>query len=52
MNKDFAHAKNDHLYVATKNDIVAQQVCHVVVGKRKKISSFFFVSACWLKPNL
>jgi hypothetical protein len=36
MNKDFIHAKNERLYAIARKDSILKQVCHVVVGERKK----------------
>jgi len=42
MNKDFSHAKNEHLYCLVKKDTIANQICHVV-GENKKKSVQFYV---------
>jgi len=52
MNKEFLHAKNERLYVATRKDTILKQVCHIVIGKEGgKWCNFMFVSTC-LKAHL
>ncbi len=36
MNKNFVHAKNERLYATFRKDLVFKQVCHAIVGERKK----------------
>jgi hypothetical protein len=36
MNKDFVHAKKEHLYCSVRKDTIANEIYHVVVGERKK----------------
>jgi hypothetical protein len=36
MNKYFVYAKNECLYCSIRKDTIANQICHVVVGKSKK----------------
>jgi hypothetical protein len=36
MNKDYVHAKNERLSIATKIYIIFRQVCHVDVGEKLK----------------
>jgi hypothetical protein len=32
MNKDFVHAKSEHLYCSIRKDTIANQICHVAIG--------------------
>jgi hypothetical protein len=43
MNKDFSHAKNEHLYCLVKKDTIVNQIYHVVVGEKKKQLLQFYV---------
>ncbi len=43
MNKDFVHAKNERLYAIARKDSILKQVCHAVVGERKKKLVQFFM---------
>ncbi len=36
MNKDFFHAKNECMYFSIKKDTIANQICHGIIGERKK----------------
>ncbi len=36
MNKDFVHAKSEHLYYSIRKDTIANQIYHVAIGWRKK----------------
>jgi hypothetical protein len=43
MNKDFVHAKNEHLYCLVRKDTIANQICHVIVSEKKKKLVQFYV---------
>jgi len=43
MNKDFVHAKNEHLYCLVRKDTIANQIYHVIVGEKKKNLVQFYV---------
>ncbi len=41
MNKDFVHAKNEHLYCLITKDTIANQISHVVGEKKKTLVQFY-----------
>jgi len=42
MNKDFVHAKKEHLYANSRKDIIANQVFHGASTKKEETNSLFF----------
>ncbi len=54
MNKDFIHAKNEHLYATTRKDTIIDQIYQVTILNlgRKNRCNFLFVSTCNLKEKL
>jgi hypothetical protein len=51
MNKDFFHAKNERLYVATKKDTIPKQFLHIIVRKKKKKLVQSFTNIYMLAEN-
>jgi len=41
MNKESIFAKNEKLYVATKEDEITKQLCHVIEERKKKLVQNF-----------
>jgi hypothetical protein len=36
MNNEYVHVKNERLCCSFQKDTIANQICHVIVGERKK----------------
>ncbi len=51
MNKDFVHVMNECMYFSIKNDTIANQIYHVIVGERKKKLVKLFICSHMLVEN-
>ncbi len=53
MNKEFVHTKNECMYFSIKINTIINQMCHVIVGeKKKKLVNFFVCSHMLVEGNL